>query len=71
MGNTLVGVEGLELLDEECLNPRTFRKPGPKIHAISRWLLFYNTQRPHSALAWLTPLQKLQSFHAYQSVTHV
>jgi len=58
-------------LDEECLNPRTFRKPSPREHAIRRWLCFYNTQRPHSALAWLTPLQKLQSFPAYQGVTHV
>lgn len=58
-------------LDEECLNPRTFRKPSPRIHAISRWLRFYNTQRPHSALGWLTPLQKLQSFPTYQGVTHV
>lgn len=58
-------------LDEECLNPRTFRKPGPREHTIHRWLRFYNTQRPHSSLAWLTPLQKLQSFPAYQGVTHV
>jgi len=58
-------------LDEECLNPRIFRKPGPRIHAISRWLRFYNTQRPHSSLGWLTPLQKLQSFPTYQGVTHV
>ena len=40
-------------LDEECLNPRNFRKPGPREHAIRRWLHFYNTQRPHSALGWL------------------
>ena len=58
-------------LDEECLNARAFRKSGPRDHAIRRWLRFYNTQRPHSALAWLTPLQKLQSFTTHQSVTHV
>lgn len=58
-------------LDEECLNARTFRKPGPREHAIRRWLNFYNTRRPHSALGWLTPIQKLQSFPLYQSVTHV
>ena len=58
-------------LDEECLNPRTFRKPDPREHAIRRWLRFYNTQRPHSALGWLTPLQKLHSFPAYRSVTYV
>ncbi|MBI4282483.1 MAG: transposase [Chloroflexi bacterium] len=42
-------------LGEECLNPRTFRKPCPREHAIRRWLRFYNTQRPHSALGWLLP----------------
>ena len=58
-------------LDEECLNPRNFRKPRPREHAISRWLRFYNSQRPHSSLEWHTPLQKLQSFPPYQGVTHV
>lgn len=58
-------------LDEECLNPRTFRKPNPREFAIKRWVNFYNTQRPHSALHWLTPLQKLQSFLPYRGVTHV
>ena len=58
-------------LDEECLNPRTFRKPGHREHTIRRWLSFYITQRPHSALGWLTPLQQLQTFPAYQTVTHV
>jgi len=58
-------------LDEECLNARAFRKPGPREHAIKRFLEFYNNKRPHSALGWLTPLQKLQSFPAYMSVTHV
>ena len=58
-------------LDEECLNSRAFRKPGPREFAIKRWVNFYNAQRPHSALQWLTPLQKLQSFSEYQGVTHV
>ena len=58
-------------LHEECLNSRAFRKPNPREFAISRWVSFYNSQRPHSALHWLTPLQKLQSFHPYQTVTHV
>ncbi|MBI2846842.1 MAG: transposase, partial [Chloroflexi bacterium] len=40
-------------------------------HAIRRWLTFYNHSRPHSALGWLSPIQKLQSFPLYQSVTHV
>ena len=58
-------------LDEECLNPRSFRKPGPREHALHRFLDFYNHHRPHSALGWLTPVKKLQSFPPYQSVTHV
>ena len=58
-------------LDEECLNSRAFRKPGPREHAIKRWVNFYNAQRPHSALDWRTPIQKLHSFPHYRSVTHV
>ena len=58
-------------LDEECLNSRVFRKPSPREFAIKRWVNFYNAQRPHSALQWLTPLQKLRSFHEYHGVTHV
>ena len=37
-------------LDEECLNSRAFRKPWPRAFAIKRWVTFYNSQRPHSAL---------------------
>lgn len=58
-------------LDEECLNHKSFRKPGPRQRAIRRFLKFYNHHRPHSALGWLSPLQKLQSFPIYQRVTHV
>lgn len=58
-------------LDEECLNSRAFRKPRPREFAIRRWVDFYNSQLPHSPLHWLTPLQKLQSFPPYLSVTHV
>ena len=58
-------------LDEECLNSRSFRKPLTREFAIKRWVRFYNRQRPHSSLEWRTPLQKLQSFNEYQSVTHV
>ena len=58
-------------LDEECLNSRSFRKPLTREFAIKRWVRFYNRQRPHSFLEWRTPLQKLQSFNEYQSVTHV
>ena len=58
-------------LNEECLNPRAFRKPWARQRAILRWLRFYNHDRPHSILEWRTPLQKLQSFPEHRSVTHV
>ena len=58
-------------LDEECLNARSFRKVSPREHALGRFLDFYNHRRPHSALGWLSPLQKLQSFPLYRGVTHV
>ena len=57
-------------LDEECRNSRTFRKPRPRAFAIKRWVTFYNSQRPHSALHWHTPLQTRRSFQEYQRVTH-
>lgn len=57
--------------DEECLNSRKFRKPRPRQQALIRFNRFYNNQRPHSSLEWRTPLQRLQSFTRYQSVTHV
>jgi|TARA_Y100000294_G_scaffold115019_1_gene106719 transposase InsO family protein len=57
--------------DEECLNSRAFRKPQPREHAINRYLRFYNHHRPHSSLEWRTPLQRLQSFPEFRTVTHV
>ena len=32
---------------------------------------FFNNRRPHMGLKGLTPLQKLQSFHEFESVTYV
>lgn len=64
--------------DEEFYNQRGFRKPAKRRKELSRFLDFYNKQRLHSALGWMTPLEKLWSFRQYQgvipslkSVTHV
>ena len=64
--------------DEEFYNQRGFRKPAKRRKELSRFLDFYNNRRPHSALGWMTPLEKLRSFPEYQgatlslkSVTHV
>ena len=64
--------------DEEFYNQRGFRKPAKRRRELSRFLDFYNNQRPNSALGWMTPLEKLGSFPEYQgatlslkSVTHV
>jgi transposase InsO family protein len=55
--------------DEEFYNQRGFRKPAKRRKELSRFLDFYNSKRPHSALGWMTPLEKLWSFPAYQGVT--
>jgi transposase InsO family protein len=55
--------------DEEFYNQRGFRRPARRRKELSRVLDFYNSKRPHSALGWITPLEKLWSFSAYQGVT--
>jgi transposase InsO family protein len=55
--------------DEEFYNQRVFRKPSKRTKKLSLFLDFYNNQRPHSALGWMTPLEKLWSFPEYQGVT--
>jgi len=55
--------------DEEFYNQRGFRKSTKRTRELSRFLDFYNNRRPHSALGWMTPLEKLRSFPEYQSVT--
>jgi transposase InsO family protein len=57
--------------DEEFYNHRGFRKPAKRRKELSRFLDFYNKRRTHSALGWMTPLEKLRSFPEYQGVTHV
>ncbi|MDI6815391.1 MAG: IS481 family transposase [Dehalococcoidales bacterium] len=55
--------------EEEFYNQRGFRKPAKRRKELSRFLDFYNNRRPHSALGWMTPLEKLWSFPEYQGVT--
>jgi transposase InsO family protein len=50
-------------------NQRGFRKPTKRTKELSRFLDFYNKQRPHSTLGWMTPLEKLRSVPEYQDVT--
>ena len=57
--------------DEEFYNRRGFRKPAKRRKELSRFLNFYNNRRPHQALGWMTPAEKLRPFPAYQGVTHV
>jgi transposase InsO family protein len=55
--------------DEEFYNQRGYRKPAKRAKELSRFLDYYNKRRPHSALGWMTPLEKLRSFPEYQGVT--
>jgi transposase InsO family protein len=55
--------------DEEFYNQRGFRKPTKRWKELSRFLDFYNNRWPHSALGWMTPLEKLWSFPEYQGIT--
>ena len=57
--------------DEEFYNLRRYRKPAKRRRELARHINYYNNRRPNQALDWLTPLEKLRSFPAYQSVTHV
>ena len=45
--------------------PVLWQARGPRELAIRRWINFYNSQRPQSALQWSTPLHKLHSFDIY------
>ena len=47
-------------LAEEGLPLCPFRKGHRRDYAIKRWVNFYNHQRPHSALHWLTPYRSGQ-----------
>ena len=55
--------------DEEFYNQREYRKPAKRRKELARHIDYYNKRRPHQALGWLTPLEKLRSFPEYQGVT--
>jgi putative transposase len=42
---------------DECLNLELFRSPGEAQVTIERWRQYYNTERPHSSLGYLTPVK--------------
>jgi transposase InsO family protein len=44
-------------LRDECLNEHWFMNMAHARSVIERWRLEYNTERPHSALGYLTPAQ--------------
>jgi putative transposase len=53
-------------LRDECLNEHWFLTLAHAQTAIEAWRVEYNTERPHSALAYLTPTQFAQA-HAVRS----
>jgi len=55
--------------DEKFYNQKRFRKPTKRKKELFHFLDFYNERRPHSALGWMTPLEKLRSFPEYQGAT--
>ena len=44
-------------LRDECLNENWFLSLQDARNAISRWIRFYNSQRPHSSLGYNTPME--------------
>ena len=44
-------------LRDECLNEHWFINMAHARSVIERWRIEYNTERPHSALGYLTPAQ--------------
>ena len=55
--------------DEEFYHQKGFRKPARRRKELSQLLDFFWQRQPHSALGWMTPLEKLWSFPEYQGVT--
>lgn len=51
---------------DECLNMEVFDSLPEAQFVIERWREHYNSERPHSALGYLSPLQFIQYWHASQ-----
>lgn len=47
---------------DECLSMQTFRTVREANEKIEKWRIEYNTERPHSSLNYLTPMEFLQRF---------
>ncbi|NIN63374.1 MAG: transposase, partial [Anaerolineae bacterium] len=44
-------------LKEECVWLCRFQSRDEAERLIARWIEVYNTERPHEALAWMSPVQ--------------
>lgn len=49
---------------DECLNPHWFRSLRHAREEVDRWRSHYNTERPHSALGYLSPKEFLNTIAA-------
>jgi len=49
---------------DECLNENLFRDIDHARFIIARWVRDYNTERPHSALGYLTPVAYAAALHS-------
>lgn len=57
--------------EEELYRPKQFKDVAHRREQAKEFLDYYNNHRPHSALGYLTPLQKLKELHQDQGVNHV
>jgi putative transposase len=55
-------------LRDECLNREWFASLAEAKVVIKQWRHFYNTQRPHSALDYKTPVAAAMAFRQIESV---
>ncbi|WP_373558511.1 integrase core domain-containing protein [Burkholderia sp. FL-7-2-10-S1-D7] len=51
---------------DECLNEHRFVSMRHAKRLIEEWSIEYNTERPHSSLGYLTPVQFAQAHDAKQ-----
>jgi putative transposase len=52
---------------DECLDMEVFDSLPEAQYVIERWREHYNSERPHSALAYLTPFQFIQEWQSQQN----
>jgi len=56
-------------LRDECLNMELFATVREARYIIGRWRDYYNTERPHSSLGYLTPNEFAEQWHRQNSNT--